>query len=199
MKSVAATLGELEAAVIDAMARGDWDLVAALEPQVEALEVTRQFSLLSSALWYASVGLWVFPLQPRLKMPYRGTRGLKDATTDPEMIQTWWSYKPDSNIGIATGHVVDVIDIDGPKGVKSWAASEHLPMRGDANWEDVLGVVATPRPGGSHLYIKATGVGNKAAIEPGIDIRGLGGYVVAPPSVNEEGVSYKWRQPLRLE
>lgn len=199
------TISDLETAIIDAMAHNDWDRVAELEPQLDALSQPKHHELLPSALWYASVGLHVFPLQPRLKMPYRGTRGLKEATTDPEVIKTWWGFKPDSNIGIATGHLVDVIDIDGPKGVKSWATSSHLPMRPDPNserdprWDDVLGVVSTPRPGGTHLYIKATGVGNKAGIEPGIDIRGLGGYVVAPPSLNEEGTAYTWRQPLRLE
>lgn len=181
----------LEALITTAMATGDWATVEDLEPRLDAVTQPRQpVSMLSAALWYAEQGLHVFPLQPRLKLPYKGSRGFKDATTDPAQIHDWWAIQPDSNVGIATGHLVDVIDIDGPAGVESWAKMDNLPP--------ILGIVSTPRPGGNHLYVKATGRGNKAAIFNGVDYRGLGGYVVAPPSVNEAGVRYTWRRPLEI-
>ena len=54
------------------------------------------------ALWYASIGLRVFPLQPGLKLPYRGTSGFKDATTNPDIITDWWQIFYGANLGIAS-------------------------------------------------------------------------------------------------
>jgi hypothetical protein len=46
----------------------------------------------------------------------------------------------------------------------------------------IHGVVSTPR-GGQHIYLEPLGGGNLAGVIPGIDYRGAGGYVLAPPSV----------------
>lgn len=182
----------LEQLITAAMQTDDWAIVTDLEPRLDAATPPRQpVSMLSAALYYAEQGLRVFPLQPGKKLPHKGTRGLNDASADRERILDWWTkWWPDSNVAIATGHLIDVIDIDGPAGVESWAKMDNLPQ--------ILGVVSTPRPGGNHLYVAATGRGNKAAIFQGVDYRGLGGYVVAPPSVNEAGVGYTWRRPLEL-
>lgn len=175
---------------IDAGNRAAMDSIAV---ELDALDAARRTpTLLASALWYAEQGLHVFPLQPGLKTPMPKSHGCKDATTDADVIRAWWTETPAANVGIATGHLVDVIDIDGPTGVKSWSELyDTLPP--------VLGTVSTPRAGGTHLYIAATGDGNRAAVWPGIDLRGIGGYVVAPPSVNADGITYTWRSPLQLE
>lgn len=145
---------------------------------------------LGAALWYAEHGLRVFPLEVGGKRPLPGSRGCKDATTDPERIRAWWAADPTRNLGLATGHLVDVIDVDGSAGVHSWAQLGDLPP--------VLGTVSTPRAGGTHLYVAATGDGNAAGLWPGIDYRGRGGYVVAPPSRGAGGVPYRWRRPLAV-
>ena len=184
---------DLEPDIIAAMHAGDWQKVAALERLFEAA-FPPPVPIVSAALWYASVGLKVFPLQPNTKMPHRGSRGLLDATTDPELIQVWWQIHPDSNVAIATGHLVDVIDIDGPVGVKSWA--DNLDMIDELTH---LGHVSTPRAGGTHIYIPASPVRtNKAGLLPGIDVRAAGGYVVAPPS-RIDTKTYYWRTPLNLK
>ncbi len=182
----------LETLITNAMHNNDWATVADLEPRLDAVwQPKTPPTMVSAALYYAAQGLKVFPLQPGLKIPYKGSRGCKEATTDERVIMMWWhGQNPNSNIGIATGHLIDVIDIDGPIGVQSWMHMDNIPP--------VIGVVSTPRPGGTHLYTPATGRGNKAAIFPGIDHRGLGGYVVAPPSINENGVRYTWRWPLEI-
>jgi hypothetical protein len=178
---------DTEQAIIDAMAADDWEQVARLEAQLDtpAKPAPR---LGPAALWYAKAGLKVFPLQPRSKLPYKGSHGFEDATTDAAVIRGLWLAYPNANIGLATGHLVDVIDIDGREGATSWAHVTGLP--------EPLGIVRTPR--GRHIYIPAAGKGNRAGIFPGIDYRGLGGYVVAPPSVNQDGVTYAWRRPLDL-
>ncbi|HKD75690.1 MAG TPA: bifunctional DNA primase/polymerase, partial [Ktedonobacterales bacterium] len=52
----------------------------------------------------------------------------------------------------------------------------------------------TPR-GGQHRVFRWTGINirsSTAKIGPGIDVRGDGGYFVAPPSVRVDGMSYRW-------
>ncbi len=152
----------------------------------------RDITLHRAAVHYATLGLHVFPLQPNTKIPYKGSRGCKDATSDVKQVSAWWTTRETSNIGIATGFLVDVIDIDGEPGIASWVdLYDTLPPR--------LGTVSTPRQGGTHLYVPAVeGRGNKAGIAPGIDYRGAGGYVVAPPSTTDQG-AYMWRTPLVLQ
>ena len=162
-------------------------------------------TLAGAALWYATRGLPVFPLQPASKLPWRGTHGVKDATTDPDRIRSWWTSGPgfaESNIGLATGHVVDVIDFDGLEGHADWG--RQYPTWDDAE-RVALGTVSTPRPGGFHLYTHATGAGNLAGyVGAHVDYRGLGGYVVAPPSRldnrgDQHPGTYRWLRPLEVQ
>lgn len=175
-------IAELTAAYLD----GNPDRIAAAEAEVDRLDVhPAPASLHSAALWYVSIGLHVFPLQAGSKIPFKGSRGCKDATTDPAQVTAWWAAQPEANIGIATGHLVDVVDIDGHAGQRSRVA----------NWDDIFakidadGVakVLTPRVGGMHIYVPTTGDPNSTNIVPSVDYRGLGGYVVAPPSRTPEG------------
>lgn len=151
------------------------------------------------ATQYADWGWPVFPLGAGRKSPAipkaKGGKGFKDATNNSERIKKWWSRHPDHNIGLATGHAFDVIDVDTkdsdgnptPQGVLSFLAlldSHALP--------ECHGVAITAS-GGTHLYVKPTGKGNFAGIRPGVDYRGLGGYVVAPPStLRKPGRDYTW-------
>lgn len=189
------TLDDLDDQLAHAAARGDWFEAEGIGAQADRLAAQREAALTchGAALWYASIGLHVFPLQPGLKVPFRGSRGCKDASIDADQINRWWQANPHANVAIATGYGVDVIDIDGAKGIRSWLES-HFPP--------ILGRVSTPRPGGHHLYVAATGYGNQAS--PGIDFRGLGGYVVGAPSWLDERPGqpysgrYRWIQPLDL-
>lgn len=163
-----------------------------------------------AALWFAEQGLRVFPITPGTKIPFKGSNGCLSASSNAELIRDWWDRDPDSNIGIATGYLVDVVDIDGAKGQQSraerWCARgvdcetrgmKRLPWDVDdcdhgpgifAKIEEMgVAKVLTPRPGGMHIYLKATGRGNHADLAPGVDYRGLGGYVVAPPSATDVG------------
>lgn len=139
------------------------------------------FSLLGAALWYAEQGLRVFPLVPRTKSPFKGSDGCLGATSMPMLIKDWWAAEPEANVGLATGVLVDVFDFDPPHGQASRAKF----------WEAIFGrveemqlaKVLTPRPGGMHIWVRSDGSGNRAGVAPGVDYRGRGGYVVAPPSV----------------
>lgn len=179
----------IEADLIDAMDRNDEATITRLGGLLDSIPEKPAVTLHSAALYYASIGLHVFPLQPRSKIPMRGSGGCKDATTDPELITRWWTGNPSANIGIATGFLIDVVDIDGPKGQASRV--EHWESTFETIDRDAIARVLTPRPGGMHLMVPATGDGNSAGIFPGIDYRGVGGYVVAPPSRTDVG-SYRF-------
>jgi hypothetical protein len=156
------------------------------EDAAEQARLTAPGALIAAALWYAEQGIPVFPLQPRQKRPMPGSRGFKDATVNVEQVRSWWDAVPDANIGTPTGLAFDVIDVDGPVGVVTLLTE----------------LWGTPRPGGQHIYVPPAGVGNRAAVYPGIDYRGAGGYVVIPPSVTDDhgpGVRYHWLQPLGLD
>jgi len=170
------TEAELQARqFVDAIQRGDEAEAERLEKLIDQPAVP---NLGSSAVWYAEQGWKVFPLAPNSKQPLLakrdGGKGLYDATTDIDKVREWWSQYPSANIGLPSGLMWDVIDVDGPEGVRS------LAELGDDVLPDIHGKVGTPR--GFHLYVVATGDGNRAGVCPGIDYRGRGGYVVAPPS-----------------
>lgn len=185
------TLDQAEHDLRAALDTGNPDTINALTRHIDRHDQRpAPVSLTAAALWYAEQQLAVFPLQPGTKIPYKGSRGCKDATTDPDQVRAWWAADPDANIGLATGTLVDVVDIDGHTGqtsrTRNWPMFEALTR---------LGTVSTPRPGGMHLYVPAAGVGNKAGLLPGVDYRGRGGYVVAPPSRTDQG-TYRWLTPL---
>lgn len=147
-------------------------------------------SLAGAAIWYARQGLLVFPLKPRAKTP--ATRhGFRDASMSEDTVRAWWAKEPRYNIGLSTGHLFDVIDVDGDAGIMSATILED-----ERQVPPTIGIVATPR--GFHLMIRPTGDGCATNVLPGIDYRGIGGYVVAPPSINEDGTVYRWIDPLNL-
>ncbi len=112
--------------------------------------------------------------------------GVKAATVKTEVIRQWWDKHPRANIGIATGHGLFVIDID----PRSGGSLEELQKR------FALPDTAMVRTGGNgwHLYYFYSGsLGNSAGkLAEGIDTRGFGGYVVAPPSLHASGSYYTW-------
>ena len=139
--------------------------------------------LLAAALRYAAAGWPVFPCKPGEKVPHGllVPHGVKDASTAVDRITFWWSRSPLANVAIATGDPgPDVVDLDvtaGKPGRHSYAR-----LRAAGLLEGAELVIATPS-GGRHLYYAGTGQGNGSIPRHGVDFRGRGGYVLAPPSV----------------
>lgn len=202
-------LAAADAALTWACRSGDQASIVAAMAELDRLDVAAARarpapSMLGSALWYAQAGLRVFPLSPGTKIPFAQSAGCLDASANPDVIRGWWESSPTANVGIATGYVVDVVDIDGLKGQVTRAKRADLFDIIEAH---ALGKVLTPRPGGMHIFVPAVATGNMAGTLEGIDYRGLGGYVVAPPSViaedwaratNNTPGRYAWLQPPRL-
>lgn len=186
----------LDAILRAAAIRDDRRLEQAIEQAAKVLEAPPQASTVTpveAALWYASQGLPVFPLQPGSKIPTPGSRGVNDATLDRDRIVAWFDGT-ERNVGLAAGHRFDVIDIDGPDGA---AAFDDLVGDDGAPWLNPRGVVKTPK--GFHLYVPAVdGATNGQNNGSHVDYRARGGYVVAPPSVVDGG-QYRWLLPPATE
>lgn len=154
----------------------------------------------AAALELAAAGWRVFPLIPRDKGPLipkddekaraagweQGGHGCLDATVDPEQIAAWWRHAPYANIGLASGQGVLIVDVDGPQGA-AWVESMELPQtltvqthKGQHRYYSI--------PVGVDIGNATEGIGKPTKI----DLRGAGGFVVAPPSIHPEGSLYRW-------
>jgi hypothetical protein len=157
-------------------------------------------SFLDAALAYAERGWYVHPLIPGTKIPAT-EHGFKDATTDPAVIREWWIDEPDANIGVSCGpSALFVIDLDIKSdlatgivkdGIGAWKtlAAEH-------GFASSVTLTSFTPSGGRHLvYSMPTGepLGNTVGkLAPGVDTRGDGGYIVAPPSKTADAI-YSWQ------
>jgi hypothetical protein len=103
--------------------------------------------------------------------------------TEKEFSQ-WQKKYPACNWAVVTGKVsgIFVLDVDDPVGEAS-LRGKHIP----ATW-----CVRTGK--GMHYYFEWPGfsVECRTGILPGLDIRGDGGYVVAPGSIHSSGKRYEW-------
>ena len=143
---------------------------------------------LENALQYAGYGWSVFPVDPGGKKPL--VRWRDESSSDPERVTEMWGLMPNANIGIDCGKSgLVVIDVDDIAAVKD--LSEKFGF--DPSADETL--VARTGRGGLHIYYRAgeEEVRNSASkIADHVDIRGAGGYVVAPPSMHESGNNYEW-------
>jgi hypothetical protein len=146
--------------------------------------------VLKYALALACRDLAIFPCAPRGKVPVTAN-GCLDATTDSAVIERWWQQYPEANIGIATGarsHIF-VVDIDG---IDAEAELTKLEARHGA----LPATVEALTGDGRHVYFAwpdwAVIPNSVGKLGPGLDVRGKGGYVLAPPSVHPSGRRYCW-------
>lgn len=162
--------------------------------------------LMAQVLEYAALGwcvipLWSVTVPDQLEAPIctcpkgrqctspgkhpRLLHGVLEASAHAPTIADWWQQWPDANVGIATGprSGIYVVDLDGPKAVEAWAATGIPP-----GWQSRTG------NGLHHVYATAEDLPNTAGkIATGIDTRGAGGYIVAPPSVHYRRLDrYAW-------
>lgn len=147
--------------------------------------------LADAARHYAEVGWYVHPLRPQAKLP--ATRhGVLDATNEVARVGAWWRLSPRANIGIATGPSgLLVVDLDGEEGRLSWTR-----LVGRNGGHQRTRVAETGKPDGLHIYFDGDGPSTTGRLGPGIDTRGRGGYVIAPPSVHPNGCRYRWRDAV---
>lgn len=144
-----------------------------------------------AAIRYAARGWSVVPVEPGGKRPIVPWLELQRRRASSREIEDWFAQRPDANVGIVTGAVsgLVVLDVDAGRGggesVEVWTRSNGpLPAT----------VEALTGGGGRHLYFRHPGVAtaNRVGLAMGIDLRGDGGCVVAPPSLHASGRRYAW-------
>jgi hypothetical protein len=147
----------------------------------------KRYGLGAAALRYAALGYAVIPLARGGKRPHQmlGDRGgIHLASKDPDQIMDWWGLDMVANIGVATGsdNRLAVVDLDvkgGQDGPGEWLAFLSRMGSSVPYWAPH---VQTPS-GGWHVWMRAEATPERPGILPGVDIKGDGGLVVAPPSM----------------
>ena len=166
----------------------------------EAARVRAELDNLDLALAIADVGLDTFPAEVR---PYGG-RWLKKplindwrrkATTDHEQIRLWWRRFPHAVPGIELGRSnLVIIDNDrhgGPDGVLAFESLVSAIITDPCSPHPIT---LTPGNGEHHVFRqrKEKRLGNRRGTLPlGIDVRGAGGWIVAPGAVRSDGRRYE--------
>lgn len=140
---------------------------------------------LDAALEYALQGWHVFPIKPRTKMP-ACDHGVRDATAISDRVRALWAKCPAAGVGIAGGGPARLVMLDVDHGADGRAALAALET--ELGCLPPTALALTPR-GGEHRYFSfpvdqdLTRVKNSVSkLAPHIDVRAVGGYVVAPPT-----------------
>ncbi|MGW8204390.1 phage/plasmid primase, P4 family [Sphingomonas bisphenolicum] len=173
-----------------------------------------------AALSYARKGWPVFPCRERdfemvtgngktmkmkAKAPYGGS-GVKDATRDEDVIKGWWKRWPDAMIGLAMGHNgLFALDfdprIDDDSGEVFTLDTLKAALVEQMGCDLPKSLTAMTQSDGVHVYLLQPQDGgepirNRGNLPKHVDVRGLGGYVIAPPSIlyREDGTEgrYSW-------
>jgi putative DNA primase/helicase len=177
--------------------------------------------LLNAALFYAKLGLPVFPLHnstlrngearcscrdwkecdKTAKHP-RTRFGHTEATTNIKTIKDWWTKHPDSNIGMLTGVqtgilVLDVDLIHGGEQSLEYLQEDYKSLLKDKYMPLPATLTTITGSGGRHLYFKFPTdlrdiTGSASEIGEGLDIRANGNYIIAPLSKHISGQRYSW-------
>lgn len=116
--------------------------------------------------------------------------GVKDATKDPSAIREYWTRYPFANIGIATGEPSGffVLDCDGEEGAASLKELQEKYSELPETVQSITGSL-----GSHYLFRHVDGIKNIVKkLAPGLDLRGTGGFIVAPPSFHTSGRRYEW-------
>lgn len=144
--------------------------------------------MLSAALEYLSRGWSVVPCANGQKRPCVRWGPYTTKLPTEETVRKWWAEWPDANIAIICGRVSGLVVVDIDPGAGRAATTKVIPPTGL--------IAKTGREGGEHRYYAyppgATNVANQVDMADGYDVRGDGGYVIAPPSLHKSGRRYAW-------
>ncbi|HUU97626.1 MAG TPA: DnaB-like helicase C-terminal domain-containing protein, partial [Phycisphaerae bacterium] len=151
---------------------------------------------------YLEMGFHPFACTPRDKFPWgseeqtdgsrKGGLSWKAFQTSPpalSLVDSWWERGPDANVAIILPPGLVVVDLDGD-GAEDLLRAAGVELPADA---------PRVRTGnGEHVYFHAEGLPQRVPLlaaesgKPAVDFKSNGGYVVAPPSIHQNGKKYEW-------
>jgi putative DNA primase/helicase len=153
--------------------------------------------------FYFAAGLLVVPTRADKKAP---VARWKDVATEAQA-RALWEGRAHARFGVLTGPSrVLVVDVDlkdddgGWRSLVAWVADQEGVGLDDATaMLDAHPVQCVTWSGGRHLYFRLEDADDwpavpttRAAVLPSVDLRGRGGFVVAPPSTFNGG-RYQWQ------
>ena len=159
--------------------------------------------MLDAARDLADLGYPVFPCRAGGKMPLV-VHGFKQATRDERTILHWWDRWPDANVAVACGAAgIAVVDIDARHGADPAQVIAGLPVNRDtlvAAWTGVAPAPSSQHPEslegmrGMHLFFRDDSARTGPLNTDGVELRAVGSYVIAAPSLHPSGVRYAWHR-----
>ena len=144
-----------------------------------------------AAMALVSRSLRVFPCNPDKTPMVKAWE--QSASSSPFAVAVKWDATPGALPAIPVGaHGMVVIDCDrkqgGPDGVEAF---HSLCTERGVDLSSAF-VVETPSSGLHFYFLTQTSYGNSSSSLPeGIDVRGVGGYVIAPGAALPDGRSYR--------
>jgi hypothetical protein len=166
-------------------------VTAGFERREDATLNASPLSAREAALGYLSRGWSVIPIERRAKRPLVAWLEFENRRASTREVDGWFARWPEANVGIVTGRISALVVIDVDAGHGGEASITRLEL---AHGALPSTVEALTGGGGRHLYFAHPGdrVGNRVGLFPGVDLRGDGGCVVAPPSLHPSGRYYAW-------
>jgi hypothetical protein len=149
----------------------------------------------ATALRLAGAGLHVFPCGDD-KRPLGGIRWRDESSNDPAKVAAWWKRWPDAIVGLDCGKSgLIVVDADRHPGAPDGVSALQRVVGEPLTW---LGCPMVETAGnGRHLYFMQPAgevcTNSSGALPKGVDIRGVGGYVIAPGSTRADGSMWAGR------
>ena len=145
--------------------------------------------LLRAAAKYAHRGWHVLPVAGKVPLT---RHGYLDATADIDVIRSMFATTRASGIAVScAASSLLVIDVDGEPGMSAWTSIAACHGGHDRTLVAVTG-------GGFHLFFETQDPRARSTtgrLAPHVDTRGIGGFVVVPPSRHSSGARYRWRDP----
>lgn len=142
---------------------------------------------LSLARYYRDAGLSVIPVRPRDKVAAVPWAEYQRRLPTGEELGHWWPGGSENNIGVVCGDVSGgfiALDFDNALNLRNF-------LDANPDLEQATVIVKTAR--GGHLWLQTPEPVRPLRIEEfGLDVKGEGSYVVAPPSIHPSGKSYEF-------